>query len=105
MKFAVVATGGKQYLVTEDKKIRIEKLPAKEGGKISFDKVLLVADDKATELGDPVVKSAKVEAEVLRQGRSRKVIVFKYHAKTRYRKKKGHRQHFTDILIKKILRK
>ncbi len=105
MKFAVIETGGKQYLVVEDKKIRIEKLPAPEGGKISFDKVLLVADDKDAEIGNPVIENAKVEAEVLKQARGRKVIVFKYHAKTRYRKKKGHRQYFTDVLIKKILRK
>lgn len=103
--FAVIETGGKQYLVSENQKIKIEKLSGKEGEKISFPKVLLVFDDKATSVGMPVVKDAVVEGEVLKQGRDRKVIVFKYHAKTRYRKKKGHRQHFTEILIKKILRK
>ena len=103
--FAVIETGGKQYLVKENQKIHIEKLPVSEGKSFLFPKVLLVFDDKATEVGTPLVPHATVEGEVLKQGRDRKVIVFKYHAKTRYRKKKGHRQHFTEVLIKKILRK
>jgi len=105
MKFAVIETGGKQYLVTENARITIEKLPAEKGGIVEFDKVLMLADDKATAIGTPTVSGAKVEGEVVGQGRGRKVIVFKYHAKTRYRKKKGHRQHFTKVLIKKILNK
>lgn len=103
--YAVIETGGKQYLVKENQKIKVEKLSGKEGELVSFPKVLLVFDDKTTSVGMPVVKDATVEGELVKQGRDRKVIVFKYHAKTRYRKKKGHRQHFTEILIKKILRK
>ncbi|MBI2097201.1 MAG: 50S ribosomal protein L21 [Candidatus Sungbacteria bacterium] len=103
--FAVIETGGKQYLVAENRKIRVEKLPAGEGGKVLFPRVLLIFDDKTTEIGTPTVAHSTVEGEVLKQGRADKVIVFKYHAKTRYRKKKGHRQHFTDVLIKKILMK
>jgi len=105
MKFAVIETGGKQYIVTENQKVRIEKLPETAGTAVSFDKVLLVADDKDTTIGAPTVVGAAVSAEIVKQGRGRKVIVFKYHAKTRYRKKKGHRQHFTEVLIKKILGK
>lgn len=103
--YAVIETGGKQYLVKENQKIRVERLSHKEGDSVVFPKVLLVFDDKAANLGMPVVKDASVEGKVLGQGRNRKVIVFKYHAKTRYRKKKGHRQPFTEVLIQKILRK
>ena len=94
--------GGKQYLVLPGQKLKIEKLDAKEGGKIVFDEVLLVSDDKKVEIGAPLVKGAKVEAKVLRQGRAKKIIVFRYHSKTRYRKKKGHRQPFTEVEITKI---
>lgn len=100
--FAIIKTGGKQYLVNPGQKLKIEKLDAKEGGKFVFDEVLLVSDDKKTEIGTPYVKGAKVEAKVLKQGRGKKVIVFRYHSKTRYRKKKGHRQHYTEVLIEKI---
>lgn len=101
--FAVIRTGGKQYLVSPGQKLKVEKLDAKEGGKIVFNEVLLFSDDKKTEIGTPLVKGAKVEAKVLRQGRDKKVLVFKYHAKTRYRKKKGHRQPFTEIEVVKIV--
>ncbi|MBI4135100.1 MAG: 50S ribosomal protein L21 [Candidatus Sungbacteria bacterium] len=103
--YAVIETGGKQYLVKENQKIRVEKLPHGEGDSIVFPKVLLIFDDKVTDVGMPIVKEASVEGRVLGQGRGKKVIVFKYHAKTRYRKKKGHRQPFTEVLIQKILRK
>ena len=100
--FAVIETGGKQYRVSEGKKLRVEKLDAEEGKVFVFDKVLLVSDDMGTKIGTPVVGGAKVEAKVLKQGRADKVIVFRYHAKTRYRKKKGHRQPFTAVEIMKI---
>ena len=79
-----------------------EKLDAEEGVKVWFDEVLLVADGEKIEIGNPLIKGAKVEAEITKQGRGRKIIVFKYHAKTRYRKKKGHRQYFTEVKIVKI---
>ncbi len=101
--FAIIRTGGKQYLVKPGQKLKVEKINAKEGAKLTFDEVLLIADDKKVEIGTPLVKGAKVEAKVLRQGRGKKVIVFRYHSKTRYRKKKGHRQHFTEIEITKIV--
>lgn len=103
--FAVIETGGKQYLVREGQRIQVEKLSNKEGDIVVFPKVLLVFDKSETKLGAPALHDISAEGEVLKQGRARKVIVFKYHAKTRYRKKKGHRQSFTEVLIKKILRK
>ena len=101
MKLAVIKTGGKQYLVKEGDKLKISKLSAKEGDEIIFDEVLLVSD-KETEIGAPLIEGAKVSAKVLKQGRGKKIIVFHYHSKTRYRKKAGHRQHFTEIEIKNI---
>ncbi len=101
-KFAIIQTGGKQYKVSPEQKIKIEKLNAAEGENFIFDKVLLVADDKEIKIGTPYVEGAKVEAKLLKQGRDKKKIVFKYHSKTRYRKKKGHRQHFTEVEIKKV---
>jgi len=100
--FAVIKTGGKQYRVSPGQRIRIEKLDAAEGAAVRFDEVLLVADGDRTDIGMPTVKGASVEAKVLSQGRDRKKIVFKYHRKTRYRKKKGHRQPFTEVEIQEI---
>lgn len=98
MKIAVIKTGGKQYLVKEGDKLKLEKISAPESGNIEFDKVLLMAD-KEVKIGAPLVEGAKVSARVLKQGRSKKVIVFHYHSKTRYKKKAGHRQHFTEVEI------
>ena len=100
--FAIIRTGGKQYRVSPGQKLKIEKLDAKDGAVIDFDQVLLVAEGEKIEIGTPRVEGAKVDAKVLKQGRDRKKIVFKYHPKSRYRKKKGHRQHFTEIEITKI---
>lgn len=100
--FAVIKTGGKQYLVSPGQKLRVEKLDVKEDGKVVFGEVLLVGEDKKLEIGTPLIKGAKVEAKVLKQGREKKVLVFKYHSKTRYRKKKGHRQLFTEVEITKF---
>lgn len=100
--FAIIKTGGKQYKVSPGQKLRIEKLEAEDGTTVHFDQVLLVADGEKIEIGAPILKGAEVDAKVLKQGRDDKKIVFKYHAKTRYRKKKGHRQHFTEVEIIKI---
>ncbi len=100
--FAVIETGSKQYRVVPGQKVKIEKLETKVGDELSFDKVLLVADGEDVKVGAPYVDGAKVAGKVLRQGRAKKVIVFKYHSKTRYRKKKGHRQHFTEVEITSI---
>jgi len=88
-------------LVKEGDKPKIEKINAKEGDNFDFDKVLLVAD-KEVKIGAPLVEGAKVSAKVLKQSRAKKVIVFHYHSKTRYKKKAGHRQHFTEVEILKI---
>ncbi|MBI2055389.1 MAG: 50S ribosomal protein L21 [Candidatus Sungbacteria bacterium] len=100
--FAVIKTGGKQYRVSPGQKLKIEKLDAAESGAVKFDQVLLVADGEKVEIGQPLVKGAKVEAKVLKQGRYKKKNVLKYHRKTRYHKKKGHRQPFTEVEILKI---
>jgi len=99
---AVIKTGGKQYKVSPGDKIKIEKIDKKEGSEISFKEVLLVEKNKKLYLGDPFVKGAKVLAKVLEQGKGKKIIVFKYKPKTRYKKKQGHRQLFTQVEITKI---
>ncbi|MDP3953575.1 MAG: 50S ribosomal protein L21 [bacterium] len=100
--FAVIETGGKQYRVSPGDKVKIEKLEAEDGSAFIFDKVLLVQTDKDTKVGTPYVNGAKVQAEILREGRAKKVVIFKYKPKKRYRKKQGHRQSFTEVEIKKI---
>jgi large subunit ribosomal protein L21 len=100
--FAVIKTGGKQYRVAVGSKLKIEKLEAEVNGIISFPEVLLTVDGENLKLGTPMVAGAKVEAKVLTQGRADKVIVFKYHSKTRQRKKNGHRQPFTEVEITTI---
>ena len=98
-QFAVIKTGGKQYIVKPGQRLKIEKLATEEGGNIEFGEVLLVVDGEKVEIGTPTVKSAKVSAKVLRHARDKKKIIFRYHSKTRYRKMKGHRQHFTEVEI------
>ncbi|MBI3088980.1 MAG: 50S ribosomal protein L21 [Candidatus Colwellbacteria bacterium] len=99
--FAVIKTGGKQYRVSPGTKLKVEKLTP-EGENFVFDKVLLVSDGKGIKIGKPYLDGARVEAKVLKQGRAKKVIVFRYKSKTRQRKKKGHRQPYTEIEITKI---
>lgn len=101
-KFAVIKTGGKQYKVAEGDKIRVEKLPKVESGEAVFDDVLMYVDGSDIKIGTPKVEGVKVTAQIVREGRERKIIVFKYRAKKRYKKKAGHRQHFTEIQISKI---
>ena len=102
MKLAVIETGGKQYLVSEGKRLRIEKLEEKDGAKIKFDRVLLIGDEYKVEIGSPYLKGKYVEGEALKTNRTRKIVVFHYHSKTRYRKKNTHRQFFTEIKISKV---
>ncbi len=99
---AVVESGGKQYLVSAGDVIKIEKIKGEKGVNVFFEKILLKADHKNIEIGEPYVRSGKVEAEILRQGKGDKKIVFRYQSKTRYRKKKGHRQPFTEVRVVKI---
>lgn len=99
---AVIKTGGKQYLVKKGSKIRVEKLAEKEGAKIAFKQVLFLGDEKRVQIGNPFIKSASIEAKVLKQGKSKKVWGMKYKAKKRYKIKFGHRQPFTEVEITKI---
>jgi large subunit ribosomal protein L21 len=99
-KIAVIQTGGKQYVVADGTVLTIEKLgDVKKDGKITFDKVLLTDDGKDLKMGDPLVKGAKVMAELVSEGKSKKVTVIRYRQKSRYFKKKGHRQSFTKVKI------
>jgi len=100
--FAVIRTGGKQYLVSPGDKIKIEKLDKEEGKEINFTDVLLLEKNNKLEIGDPKVKGAKVVAKILKQDKAKKIIILKYKPKTRYKKKTGHRQPFTEIEILKI---
>jgi len=101
--YAVVETGGKQYKVEVGQTIEVEKLPVAVGDKVKLDKVLMVAMDKGTTVGDPHVKGARVEATVTLQDAHRKITVFKYKPKVRYRRKTGHRQQFTRLRIDNII--
>ena len=98
-KFAVIETGGKQYRVSAGQKIKVEKLNADAGDSFVFDKILLTVDGDKVAVGTPFIDGEKVSAKVVKQARERKKIVFRYHSKTRYRKKKGHRQQFTELEI------
>ena len=98
---AVIETGGKQYYVTEGTVLFVEKLDAEVGSKVTLDKVLMVND----KVGNPYVDGAKVIGEVVKHGKNKKIIVFKYNAKKKYRKKQGHRQPYTKIEIKSIVEK
>jgi|SRR3990172_4429856 len=102
-KFAVIKTGGKQYIVTEGQTLKIEKIAGKTGDKIEFKEVLLVADDegKVFDLGAPTVKNI-VKAVIVEQGRAEKISVVKYKPKVRYRRRVGHRQPFTKVKIEAI---
>ena len=99
--YAVIATGGKQYKVSEGDVIRVEKLGAEADEKVTFDQVLLVSDADV-KVGEPTVAGASVEGTVLSNGRAKKVIVYKYKRKTGYHKKNGHRQYYTEVKIDKI---
>ena len=99
--YAVIATGGKQYKVSEGDIIRVEKLGAEADEKVTFDQVLLVSDSDV-KVGNPTVAGANVEATILSNGRAKKIIVYKYKRKTGYHKKNGHRQAYTEVKIDKI---
>jgi large subunit ribosomal protein L21 len=96
---AVIKTGGKQYRVSPKDKLKIEKLVAEEGAEVVFDNVLLVENGKELTIGEPLIKGATVTAKVLKQAKADKVMTFKYKSKKRYKVKKGHRQHYTEVEI------
>lgn len=101
--FAVIETGGKQYLVKQGDGLKIERLKGvKEDGAITFDKVLLLVDGKEIKIGDPYVSGAKVSAKLEGEIKGKKVTILRYKSKTRYKKKKGHRQIHSKITITEI---
>jgi large subunit ribosomal protein L21 len=99
--YAIIATGGKQYTVSEGDIIKVEKLGVEAGDTVTFDQVLFVNNGEA-KVGDPTVAGASVTASVVKEARDKKVIVYKYKRKTGYHKKNGHRQSFTQVKIEKI---
>jgi len=99
--YAIIETGGKQYRVSEGDIIKVEKLGNEEGSKVVFDQVLVV-NDGALKIGTPTVAGATVTAEVMANGRGKKVIVYKYKRKSGYHKKNGHRQAYTQVKIESI---
>ena len=100
--YAIVKTGGKQYKVAEGATIFVEKLEAGEGETVVFDQVLTVVNDASVKVGRPMVDGAKVTGKVMAHGKGKKILVFKYKAKSNYRKRQGHRQPFTKVVIEKI---
>ena len=100
--FAIIRTGGKQYKVSQDTYLQVEKLEAEVGDSIQISEVLMVSDGTTTTVGAPIITGAVVTAEILEQGRAEKVIIFKKRRRQNYRRKNGHRQHLTTIKITSI---
>ena len=99
---AIIETGGKQYKVAEGDTLFIEKLPQEAGETVTFDKVLAILDGDNATIGAPMVAGAKVEASIVKNGKGKKILVFKYKPKKGYRKRQGHRQPYTKVTIGKI---
>jgi large subunit ribosomal protein L21 len=99
VKIAIIATGGKQYVISEGTVLDIEKISSKVGDKVVFDQVLLTDDGTSMKTGTPMLDGAKVSAELIAEGREKKVTVIRYRQKSRYFKKKGHRQAFSKVKI------
>ncbi|MDF2669222.1 MAG: ribosomal protein [Paenibacillus sp.] len=100
--YAIIETGGKQYKVAQGDVLYIEKLVASEGEVVTFDRVLAVSNDDGLVSGSPLISGASVSAKVEKHGRGEKIIVFKYKAKKNYRRKQGHRQPYTKVVIENI---
>ncbi len=97
--YAIIKTGGKQYKVSEGDEIFVEKLEGGAGDKVTFDQVLAISDDEGIQVGNPLLENAKVEAEIVKHGKGKKVVIFKYRSKKTYRNKTGHRQPYTKVKI------
>jgi large subunit ribosomal protein L21 len=95
----IIETGGKQYLVSKGDTIQVEKLPGEAGSTMAFDKVLFTAEGKTTNVGKPYLAATSVAGKILKQGRGKKIHILKYKAKSKYRRKQGHRQSYTEIEI------
>jgi len=100
--YAIIETGGKQYRVEEGSRVRVESLPQEKGQTITLDRVLLVGQDANIKVGQPLVAGASVTAEIVTHDRAKKIIVFKKRSKKTYKKTQGHRQNYTELLIKTI---
>jgi len=100
--YAIVNSGGKQYKVQEGQIVKVEKLAGNIGDAISFDKVLMFSDGDKVSVGTPVLEKAAVQGHIVEQGKNKKIIVFKYKRRKRYRRKQGHRQQFTAVQIDSI---
>ncbi|MDQ7794031.1 MAG: 50S ribosomal protein L21 [bacterium] len=100
--YAIVETGGKQYRISPGQRIKVERMNAEVGSTVELDRVLAVSSENGLEIGAPHVTGARAVARVVDQGRSKKVIVFKYKPKVNYRVKRGHRQAYTELLIEAI---
>ncbi len=101
--FAIIETGGKQYKVQKDDILFVEKLEAEAGETVTLDKVLMTSNDGDVKVGKPYVDGVKVEAEVVAQGKNKKIVVFKFKPKNNFRKKQGHRQPYTKLRITNIM--
>ncbi len=99
---AIIETGGKQYLVSKGDTIQIEKIEGEKDAAVKFDKVLFTSDGKSHNVGKPTISGAVVEATITKQGRGKKIVILKYKAKSKYRKKQGHRQSYTEVQITKV---
>lgn len=100
--YAVVATGGKQYKVEPGEILRVEKLPGEIGAEVAFDQVLMVKDDETVRIGQPTVEGATVKGHIIEQDKNKKILVFKFKRRKRYRRKSGHRQPYTAVKIDAI---
>jgi large subunit ribosomal protein L21 len=102
MFYAIFESGGKQFKAVEGSYVEVDHLPTEEGKKVSFDKVLLLVNDKETQVGTPYIKGASVDATVVTHFKGKKVFIFNYRPKKRYRVKTGHRQQYTRLMVNSI---
>ena len=100
--YAIVNTGGKQYKIQQGDVLRVENIPGEVGSPVSFDKVLMFSDGENVNIGRPVLDNVAVKGHIVDQGKGKKIIVFKYKRRKRYRRKLGHRQQYTEIKIDSI---
>lgn len=100
--YAIIETGGKQYRAEEGKVLRVEKLPEAKGDVVVFDRVLLLNNGQDVKVGNPYLEGCRVEGKITAAGRGRKIVVFKFKAKKNYKRKQGHRQPFSEVLVNKI---
>ena len=100
--YAIVNSGGKQYKICRGDVLKVEKIPGEVGGQVAFDKVLMYSDGQTVDIGRPILDNVTVKGHIVEQGKARKIIVFKYKRRKRYRRKQGHRQQYTAVQIDSI---